>query len=171
MRNFRGIGLGLIGVAALAATLAAAPNARADGTTKVGYLSCQVASGWGFIFGSSRDLVCTFTSAAKDHPLIEHYKGSITKFGADIGYVQSGVILWLVLAPANIVSHKTGLLAGHYGGGTASATVGVGAGAYALVGGMDSSVSLQPVSIEGSTGLNVAAGIAMMDLKYVSTGK
>jgi hypothetical protein len=169
MRKFT---LALVAFAALAVTLSAVPSARADeATTKVGYLSCNVASGWGIIFGSSRDLDCTFTSAVAGYPEVEHYKGSITKFGADIGYLASGVILWTVFAPAHEVSHKTGLLAGHYGGGTASATVGLGAGANALVGGMDSSIALQPVSIEGNTGLNVAAGVAMMNLEYAGEVK
>ena len=38
----------------------------------------------------------------------------------------------------------------------ASATVGVGLGANVLVGGSGNSIALQPVSIEGTTGLNVA---------------
>lgn len=90
-------------VVALAVMLFAAPNVLAQGeaapakhTTKVGYLNCHVASGWGFIFGSSRKLQCVFTPAAIGKK-IENYNGSITKFGADIGYQQSGVILWTVL--------------------------------------------------------------------------
>lgn len=156
----------VLAVAAFAITLSAPPRASAAQTeTKIGYLNCHVASGWGFILGSSRRLACVFTPTGGKN--VEHYEGSITKFGADIGYLQSAVILWTVLAPARSVSHSTGLLAGHYGGGSASATLGLGAGAHALVGGFDSSIALQPLSIEGNTGLNVAAGIAMMDLTYV----
>lgn len=154
--------------------LSAVPNASAQGemaphthTTKIGYLSCHVASGWGFIFGSSRNLDCVYTPAESGKK-IENYSGSITKFGADIGYLQSGVILWTVVAPAVKVTENPGLLAGHYGGATASATVGLGLGGNVLVGGMDASIALQPLSIEGNTGLNVAAGVAMMDLKFVS---
>jgi hypothetical protein len=99
---------------------------------------------------------------------IENYSGSITKFGADIGYQQSGVILWTVLAPGVKVTENPGLLAGHYGGATASATVGLGLGGNVLVGGMDGSIALQPFSIEGTTGLNVAAGVAGVDLKFDS---
>lgn len=172
----RRLTIALVAFAALAVTLSAVPSARAqdnggEAHVKLGYLSCNVASGWGIIFGSSRNLDCTYTSAVSGQPAVEHYNGSISKFGADIGYLQSGVILWTVLAPAHAVSHKTGLLAGHYAGATASATVGVGAAAHVLVGGMDSSISLQPVSVEGNTGLNVAAGIAMVDLKYAGEGK
>uniref|UniRef100_UPI001577524D DUF992 domain-containing protein n=1 Tax=Caulobacter sp. S45 TaxID=1641861 RepID=UPI001577524D len=49
----------------------------------------------------------------------------------------------------------------------ASATLGVGIGGNALVGGSSHSFSLQPFSIEGSTGVNVAAGIGGLDLYYV----
>lgn len=129
---------------------------------KLGYLSCHVSSGFGIIIGSSRDLDCTFTSS--DGKTVENYTGEITKFGADIGYLQSGVILWEVLAPAN--TNAPGALSGHYAGGTASATLGVGVGVHALAGGLHGSISLQPIAIEGNTGLNVAAGVATMSLEY-----
>lgn len=171
MRKFS---IALFAVAALAVTLSMAANALAQGeaapakhVTKLGYLSCHVASGWGFIFGSSRKLQCTYTPAEKGKK-IENYSGSITKFGADIGYLQSGVILWTVVSPGMKITEHPGLLSGHYGGATASATVGLGLGGNVLVGGMDGSISLQPLSIEGNTGLNVAAGVAMMDLKFES---
>ena len=46
--------------------------------------------------GSSRDLHCTFMPAAGAP---EHYAGTISKFGVDIGYVQHAVIVWTVVAP------------------------------------------------------------------------
>jgi len=136
------------------------PLASGGGATvRAGYITCHVESGWGFIVGSSRKLQCAYTVQPG---YTEYYTGSITKFGADIGYLQSGVILWAVLAPTTNLGQ--GALAGHYGGATASAAVGVGAGANVLVGGFNSSVALQPVSIEGQNGLNVAAGVAEMTL-------
>jgi hypothetical protein len=67
-----------------------------------------------------------------------------------------------VIAPtANLVP---GALAGSYAGATASATVGVGVGANALIGGSNNTVALQPLSIEGNRGLNVAAGIGAITL-------
>lgn len=159
----------MIGIASLALTVALAPRVFAQaGTTedkgevKVGVLSCNVASGWGIIFGSSRELDCTYSPTSGEP---ERYKGEINKFGADIGYVQSAVILWGVLAPSNTIGK--GALAGHYAGATASVTIGIGGGANVLVGGMHSSIALQPISIEGGTGLNVAAGVAAMNLDYV----
>ncbi len=62
---------------------------------------------------------------------------------------------------------RPGVLAGSYVGATGSATVGVGAGANVLIGGSNRTISLQPVSIEGNTGLNIAAGIGAISLRYV----
>ena len=164
----------LIALGFAVALAASAPSARAQGAAppppaassggaavRAGYLTCHVASGWGFIFGSSRKLQCAY---ALQPGYTEYYTGSITKFGADIGYLQSGVILWAVLAPTTNLGQ--GALSGHYGGATASAAVGVGAGANVLVGGFNSSIALQPVSIEGQNGLNVAAGVVEMTLKF-----
>jgi hypothetical protein len=138
-----------------------AQPAQAQGGVRVGTLSCSVASGWGFVFGSSKALRCTF---APSPGRTEFYAGTINKFGVDIGYTQGGVLVWGVFAPsANI---GPGALSGNYVGATGSATVGVGAGANVLVGGSNSTISLQPVSFEGNTGLNVAAGIGSISLRY-----
>ena len=94
----------------------------------------------------------------------EYYTGSITKFGADIGYLSSAVMIWAVVAPTNNLGQ--GALAGHYAGATASAAIGVGAGANVLVGGFKNSIALQPITIEGQNGLNVAAGVAAMALHF-----
>jgi hypothetical protein len=135
--------------------------AHAQGGVQVGTLTCNVAGGWGFVFGSSKEVRCTFARAG-GRP--EHYAGSINKFGVDIGYTQGGVLVWGVFAPtANVAP---GALSGNYVGATGSATVGVGAGANVLVGGSNRTISLQPVSIEGNTGLNVAAGIGSINLRY-----
>jgi len=136
-------------------------QAKAQTGVKVGVLTCNVASGWGFVFGSSRDVRCSY-QPANGH--LEHYTGHISKFGVDIGYTQAGVMVWAVFAPTSNLGH--GALSGDYGGATAGATVGVGAGLNALIGGFKHSVALQPVSIEGNTGLNVAAGIAEMGLHF-----
>jgi hypothetical protein len=135
----------------------AAPASAQTGV-KVGNLTCNVSSGWGFVFGSSRALNCTFAGPGR----YEYYVGTISKFGVDIGYTQGGVMIWTVVAPTAQLA--PGSLAGSYAGGTASATVGVGVGANALVGGSNNTVALQPLSIEGNTGLNVAAGVGALTL-------
>src|SRR5262249_12623451 len=127
---------------------------------KVGVLSCNVSSGWGVILGSSRDLRCNFQHESGEP---EHYSGKISKFGVDIGYKSAGVMVWDVLAPSSDVT--MGALEGSYAGATAGATVGVGANVNVLVGGFQHSFTLQPISIEGNKGLNVAAGVASIELK------
>jgi hypothetical protein len=145
---------------AAAASLAIVAQAHADtGGVKAGVLTCDVSSGWGLIFGSSKDLHCTFQNAAGH---TEEYAGTVSKFGVDVGYHNGGVIIWAVFAPTADLA--PGALSGDYGGVTAGAAVGVGAGANALVGGNHKSISLQPVSIEGMSGLNVAAGVASIKL-------
>ncbi|HEX3431065.1 MAG TPA: DUF992 domain-containing protein [Rhizomicrobium sp.] len=149
------------GAAAVAALLALANPAAAAGV-KIGVLTCHVSSGWGFIFGSSKDLYCNFSPSGRGYG--ERYRGTVSKFGVDVGYTSGGILVWDVIAPTTTV--KRGALAGSYAGVTGSATVGVGAGANVLVGGFNRSITLQPVSIEGNTGLNVAAGIGEITLHF-----
>jgi len=136
------------------------PAQAAEGGVKAGVLTCNVDSGWGFVFGSSRGLKCTFSGNGGG---IEHYSGHVNKFGVDIGYSASSVIVWAVFAPAGDVGK--GALAGNYGGVTGSAAVGVGAGANVLIGGFQDSFTLQPLSLQGETGINVAAGITGITLR------
>ena len=152
----------LLGASLALATgvLACAGPAHAQGGVQVGTLTCNVAGGWGFVFGSSKELRCSFSRAGGSP---EHYAGAINKFGAAIGYTQGGVLVWGVFAPtANLAP---GALSGNYVGATGSATVGVGAGANVLIGGSNRTISLQPLSIEGNTGLNVAAGVGSITLR------
>ena len=153
----------MIGAAALAAgALAFAGTAdAAPHGVKVGTLTCNVASGWGFVFGSSKDLHCTFRG---NRDRGEHYTGTISKFGVDIGYTEGGVLVWGVFAPSSDI--RQGALEGDYAGATASATVGVGLGANVLIGGLDKSIALQPLSVEGNKGLNVAAGVGAISLHF-----
>jgi len=79
-----------------------------------------------------------------------------------VGATAGGRMEWAVYAPT---SRKVGALAGRYGGVSGEATVGVGAGVNVLVGGSNRTVSLQPVSVEGQTGLNVAGGVTELELR------
>jgi Protein of unknown function (DUF992) len=128
--------------------------------TKVGTLSCDVSGGIGLIITSKKDLTCMFTPSQPGPR--EVYVGSITKFGLDLGATAGGEMVWAVYAPT---TRKFGALAGDYGGPTAEATVGAGLGANVLVGGSDRTVALQPVSVQGQAGLNVAAGVAELRLR------
>jgi hypothetical protein len=134
------------------------PAGPPRGGVNVGSLNCRVAGGMGFIFGSSKDLNCIFY---RDDGRAEVYQGKIKRFGVDIGFTKEAHIIWLVAAPGYV---EPGALVGDYAGVTASVTAGVGAGANVLIGGGQRQISLQPVSVEGSVGLNVAAGVAEISL-------
>ena len=151
----------LAGAATFALVLATQANAAPEGV-KVGVLNCDVQSGWGFIVGSSKNVRCAF-HPNRGEP--DRYEGSISKLGVDIGYTGGGKIIWDVVAPSSDI--RSGALQGEYAGATASATAGVGVGANVLIGGLDKSIALQPVSVEGNTGLDVAAGVGALTLKSV----
>ena len=156
MKTFRLMISAAIAVAGLA--VATSANAAPSGV-RVGDLTCNVASGWGFVFGSSKDLLCTYRGSNGRR---EHYTGAISKFGVDVGYTEGGVLVWGVFAPTSDM--RKGALTGDYVGASAQATVAVGVGANALIGGFNKSIALQPLSVEGSKGLNVAAGIGSISL-------
>jgi hypothetical protein len=137
-----------------------APASAAEGGVKAGFLRCDVAGGTSFIFGSSRDISCTYSPDGKR---VDRYVGEIKKYGVDIGYQENSVMLWGVIAPTADVG--PGALAGDYAGGTAAAALGVGIGANALIGGSNDTIVLQPLSVEGIEGINVAAGIGILSLK------
>ena len=126
-----------------------------------GLLNCDVGSGWGMVLGSSRAMSCVYTPTSGGP---QRYVGSIKKFGVDIGYLSSATMLWAVAAPTSGLA--PGALSGDYMGATGSASLGAGVGANVLFGGFQRSVSLQPVSLEGNQGLNVAGGIADVTLVY-----
>ena len=129
---------------------------------KVGTLRCHEASGWGFVFGSSHDLKCVFNTFAKGEKPTR-FTGKIKKYGVDLGYQSNAVILWAVAATSEKIT--PGDLAGTYGGVTAEAAWAGGLGANVLVGGSKKGFALQPISIEGLTGANVAAGFLEVELK------
>jgi hypothetical protein len=147
---------------ALATGTAALAGSASAGGVKIGVLTCHESSGWGFVLGSTKHLRCNF---ATDRGYTEHYEGKVSKFGVDLGYTSSAVIIWDVVAPNTGV--ERGALAGDYAGAQASVALGGGVGANVLVGGLHRSIALQPVSIEGETGLNIAAGVGAISLKFV----
>jgi hypothetical protein len=136
----------------------AGPTLAKDGVN-VGVLRCTVDGGIGMILGSSKDMKCHFAPAGGAPE--EIYKGRVNKIGLDIGVTEKSHITWVVFAPGKI---NHGALAGVYVGATADAAIGVGLGANVLVGGFEKSVALQPLSVEGEVGLNVAVGIGEVEL-------
>ena len=152
----------LVLAAALLAATAATP-VIAQERTELGVLDCVIEGGTGFVVGSSKDLSCTFTSADDSRPP-EAYFGVVNKFGLDVGATGDTLMQWLVLAPTNDV-YAPGALAGDYVGASAEATAGVGVGANVLVGGSNQTISLQPVSVQAQTGLNLALGVTEFQLR------
>ncbi len=151
-------------VAAAALTFAAVSGQSVETKAagiEVGTLNCTVEGGIGFIVGSSKGVKCVFSPAGQGPR--QSYTGSIGKLGVDIGFTNKSKIIWTVLAATSDVPH--GALAGTYVGASAEATAGVGVGANALVGGLSDSFTLQPLSIQGQTGLNVAGGLARLTLR------
>jgi len=134
---------------------ALAPGER----TKAGTLTCDISGGIGLIIASHKDVTCMFTPSQPGPR--EVYVGGINKFGLDVGATAGGEMVWAVYAPT---TRRFGALAGNYSGATAEATVGAGLGANVLVGGSDRTVALQPLSVQGQAGLNVAAGVAELTL-------
>lgn len=146
---------------ALAIVTAAGGVGAAESGVKAGYLRCNVEGNVSFIFGSTRDVTCTYRPDAGGR--VDRYGGEIKKFGVDIGYQTKGVILWGVVAPTADIG--PGALAGDYGGVSGSVAAVYGVGANALIGGSDKSIVLQPVSIEGIEGVNIAGGIGILSLR------
>jgi hypothetical protein len=60
--------------------------------------------------------------------------------------------------------YEGGQLAGNYLGATAEASVVAGGGANLLVGGFQRSFSLQPLSVQAQTGVNLALAVTSMRL-------
>ena len=137
-------------------------SAQAQERIQAGSLTCDVSAGIGLIIGSQRNVSCTFTPSLPGP--IEYYTGTISKLGVDIGVTGGGVMVWLVWSPT---TRPVGGLSGNYVGASAEASVVAGLGANALVGGSNRSVALQPLSVSGQVGLNIAAGVAGLDLRYV----
>ncbi|HEY0223320.1 MAG TPA: DUF992 domain-containing protein [Pseudolabrys sp.] len=150
-----------LGFAALALSLCtAAGGAAAQDRVKAGTLVCDVSGGIGLIIASQKGVRCSFNPDFQGAR--ETYVGTISKFGLDIGATSAGQMIWAVFAPSTMTP---GVLAGSYTGATAEATAGLGVGANVLVGGSNRTVALQPLSVTGQTGLNLAAGVASLELR------
>jgi len=145
-------------MASAALVLAALAAKPADAQVRAGMLTCNVAAGMGFVIGSQKNVTCSFRSVQGWQ---ESYAGHITRLGLDVGFTEGGTIAWAVYAPT--VGGR-GALAGGYGGATAEATIGGGLGANVLIGGLQRSIALQPVSVGARRGLNAAAGIGGLEL-------
>jgi hypothetical protein len=149
-------------VLGIAATTLFAFGAQAQSpqTVQIGVLNCRGAASVGFIVGSVTNLGCLLQSSGRpDQP----YVATIRKVGLDIGITEQTALSWAVFAPVERAG--IGDISGNYAGAQGSASFGVGLGANVLVGGSANSVALQPLSVQGSTGVNVAVGLAGLELR------
>jgi Protein of unknown function (DUF992) len=159
-------------IAAFAAICAAlipgsqAAVAKSKAPVRLGVLTCQVDGGKGRIITSKRELSCIFENV--DGRPIERYAGEIRRYGLDIGSTQYSDIGWGVFSLTGSGS-TPGALQGKYGGISAGASLGVGLGANVLVGGLERSFALQPLSVEASRGFNLALGVASLHLISVGS--
>ena len=147
---------------AIVALVAPTASANALPPVRAGVLQCQGGQNVGFVVGSTTSLECVFQSEGR-RP--EPYIATVHRFGLDLGVTDQTRLTWAVNAPTGRVGH--GDLAGNYGGVGANASVGVGFGGNFLLGGPANSYALQPISVQGQTGLNVAAGVANIELEPV----
>jgi uncharacterized protein DUF992 len=153
----RGIVAALVGAAAVAAT-AIIPADAQPSRVQVGTLACSISAGVGLLVASQRNVSCNFQP---DGGPPEAYTGTLTRVGVDVGFTAGGAMVWGVFANTN---RYAGMLTGTYAGATAEATLAAGLGANVLVGGSNRSVALQPLSVQGQVGLNVAAGVGALEL-------
>jgi hypothetical protein len=126
---------------------------------RAGVLTCDVSAGMGLVLSSQKLVSCTFNPEGPG--MREDYDGSISKYGLDLGLTHSSRMVWAVFT--NTVAGP-GFLAGDYFGATGELTVAAGLGANVLFGGSNRTLALQPISLSGQTGFNVAIGVAALQL-------
>jgi hypothetical protein len=148
---------------AVTSLVASIASANAMPPVRAGILQCAGGQNVGFVVGSTTSLQCVFQSEGR-RP--EPYIATLHRLGLDLGITDQTKLTWAVNAPNTRVGY--GDLAGNYGGVGANASVGIGGGGNFLVGGPANSYALQPISLQGQTGLNVAAGVASIELEPVA---
>ena len=149
-------------IAATALAMIANPADAQPRRIQVGTLTCSLSAGVGLIVGSQRNVNCLLKGQPGEPE--EAYTGTMTRVGLDIGVTTGGAIIWAVFSDTN---RYAGMLAGTYTGASADVSVAAGLGANVLVGGSNRTVALQPLSVQGQIGLDVAAGIGQLELHPV----
>jgi hypothetical protein len=149
-------------IAAIALVMIVKPADAQPRRIQVGTLTCSVSAGVGLIVGSQRNVNCLLKGQPGEPE--EVYTGTMTRVGLDVGVTTGGAIIWAVFSDTN---RYAGMLAGTYTGASAEVSVAAGLGANVLVGGSNRTVALQPLSVQGQIGLDVAAGIGQLELHPV----
>jgi hypothetical protein len=147
-------------VATLVALFAGAKAQQPIQPVQVGILECRGGASVGFIVGSVTHLGCVLRGEGVPE---DRYVATIRKVGLDLGITQETTLAWGVYAP--VARLGPGALSGNYAGAQGSASIGVGLGGNVLVGGSANSIALQPLSVQGQVGLNIAAGLESLELR------
>ena len=144
-------------VAALMAVGLMAVPAQANGV-KLGTLTCQFEGGPGLLIGSVRQGECIYRD---NQGHTKSYNAELSRLGVDVGVTGNKTMVWAVFG----VDGASNLgLKGTYTGINAEASLVVGVGVNALIGGFKSGIVLNPVSVTAQTGINVAAGVTTLRL-------
>ena len=156
----RSLLLAAVAASALVTPLTGAGAQQPMQRVQVGILECRGGASVGFIVGSVTHLGCVLRVDGMPE---DRYVATIRKVGLDLGITQESALAWGVFAP--VARLGPGDLAGNYAGAQGSASVGVGVGGNALIGGSANSIALQPLSVQGQVGLNIAAGLESLELR------
>jgi hypothetical protein len=146
---------------ALLAVLSSAATAQARPPFRVGGLTCSTEPRVGLVLGSRQDMRCVFVANATGQQYV--YRGTIRRIGVDIGVTRGGTLFWAVFARNSQIGQGT--LRGNYVGASGNVALGLGLGAKVLIGGSRRTITLQPLSVEGQIGLNLALGVARLTLR------
>ncbi|MCX7304153.1 MAG: DUF992 domain-containing protein [Hyphomicrobiales bacterium] len=156
--NVRTIIRGVASLAGVALSISVAAQAWAA-TAQVGVLKCDTSIGIGEILIRKQTMTCVFT---RNDGTTETYSGTIHEYGVELGEIKEAHLIWAVISGST--KSVNGLLSGKYTGVSADVAAGFGAGADLLVGGTEMAFALQPLAVDGETGINIAAGVAQVEL-------
>jgi hypothetical protein len=172
MNRVLAAGLAMMAAAALAGCQTQ-PDAKqmnkqyADSKVYIGALTCKVGGGRGFVLGSTKDLDCVYLTK---EGASQAYRGTIRKFGIDLGYTKEAHMVWHVFQLGGLVggtlSTDPKVLTGDFIGEQAQIVAGAGGGGNWLYGGANRQTVLQATDIQGGGGgYNLAYGVAHISLE------
>jgi hypothetical protein len=148
-------------VCAFVIVLVASVTAQAQQPVRVGGLTCSTGPRVGLVLGSRQDMRCVFRESGTGRQYT--YTGTIRRLGLDVGITRGGTLFWAVFARNSQIGRGT--LRGNYVGASGNVAVGLGLGAKVLIGGSRRTITLQPLSVEGQIGINLALGVANLTLR------
>ncbi|MGY3447995.1 DUF992 domain-containing protein [Bradyrhizobium sp. USDA 4353] len=143
----------------LLVSVAPLAQAHASRPMRVGVLECEGRRTTGKLVMSNARLRCVFRSQGRAP---ERYVAKVRRYGLDLGLTDETRMAWAVTAPVNDFGRSE--LGGRYGGVSANAAALVGFGGSFLLRDTDRATQLQPISLQGQTGMNLAAGITEVEL-------